>query len=271
MCCVNFHISNDIQLSSFLALPGGFIKAELRVFPQYSIFCVLAGSALAQAISGVMLIVHRRCAAKARIEKDFRSAALSGVWLRTGGFAAPGAKYALCRHRFATKNEIDEPGGDRLVITTWGNIFMVLNILLPLAFIWPGIILNSYQIVAGGIFSHLIGDDQSHRHYSVWTSGTGILPDDLSDAPGTVVVFIWYIFRAIWLGILFVFSGLIIWFVPLSLRGHRALHAICEFCNAWHGIDVVVIFYILSIAPMGEYADAILADNASGLQVGHKK
>ena len=148
---------------------------------------------------------------------------------------------------------------------------MVLNILLPLAFIWPGIILNSYQIVAGGIFSHLIGDDQSHRHYSVWTSGTGILPDDLSDAPGTVVVFIWYIFRAIWLGILFVFSGLIIWFVPLSLRGHRALHAICEFCNAWHGIDVVVIFYILSIAPMGEYADAILADNASGLQVGHKK
>ena len=123
-------------------------------------------------------------------------------------------------------------------MTLLGKLFVIVNMLLPLGLLWPGVILDIYSIVVNGVMRRFLGE-QMDREYSIWTSGTSILPDHLSDSPGTVFVLIIYLVRAIWFGVLFVFSGLIIWLVPLSLRGHRAMHVICEFCNAWHGVDVL--------------------------------
>ncbi|KAK3238254.1 hypothetical protein CYMTET_51721 [Cymbomonas tetramitiformis] len=241
MVAFHFYLDTETLLSLVFAdvqVPPSLselIIVNVTITPGVGLYCFVYAVVVSLTLSHVMLYYHRQQLE----ERDLR--------------LAPPHCEATCSHIYVC-------GRLRMKFTWLGTMLMVATLVAAAVLIvyysfidvfifhfkgWIGLVLGS-------------GKDAGHSLLSVAASiprcsGT---PTDA----GVLMIKGIYLVLSFVMPLMQVLGLLVLWLVPLSLRGQRHVFFVVEMINAWGALDVFIVSIIAAVVEIKQFAGFIIGD-----------
>merc|ERR1711937_136909 len=124
--------------------------------------------------------------------------------------------------------------------------------------------MTTFQFVFEGVAGLALGDDK-YRAYSLFGLGEELPAASIN--PNTFGIHWIQFFFIVFSGVtVLVFLGLllVLWNVPLTVKGQRTFLVLAQVMNAWSGLDVFVVAILACVLEISQFANFIIGD--TGLQ-----
>lgn len=140
--------------------------------------------------------------------------------------------------------------------STGVTVGLALSFVLALV----GSFLYTFKFVFQGIAGLAFGDD-ANRAYSLFGLGAE-LPAASIDPNTFGIHWIQFFFIAFSGVTVLIFLGLllVLWNVPLTVKGQRTFLVLAQVMNAWSGLDVFVVAILACVMEISQFADFIVTD-----------
>jgi len=182
-----------------------------------------------------------------------------------------------CCHRYAHRIGEFGPGEDYERIEGLGNKRRLCNVLkdngkftavgvtagllISMLLAVVGVFMTTFEFVFEGIAGLALGPEASVRAYSLF--GLGVELPAASINPNSFGIHWIQFFFIVFSGVtVLVFLGLllVLWNVPLTVKGQRMFLVIAQVMNAWSGLDVFVVAILACCLEISQFANFILSD-----------
>merc|ERR1712100_37716 len=128
-----------------------------------------------------------------------------------------------------------------------------------------GVFLTTFEFVFEGIAGLALGPEASVRAYSLFSLGAELPAASIN--PNTFGIHWIQFFFLVFSGVtVLIFLGLllVLWNVPLTVKGQRTFLVLAQIMNAWSGLDVFVVSILACVLEISHFANFIIGD--TGLQ-----
>ena len=134
---------------------------------------------------------------------------------------------------------------------------------ITLALVILGCFTESFTFKFHGLAGYALEllDIPSHREFSIIKLGYSVR-DIYEDRNASEIIFSQFIYflTVLAIPITFIFTLIILWFVPMPRKVQNILYNIAEILNAWSCIDVFVIALIAGVVQIGQFALFLVGD-----------
>lgn len=140
------------------------------------------------------------------------------------------------------------------------SIAVTVGLMLSMALAVVGVFMTTFQFVFQGVAGLALGD-ASKRAYSLF--GLGEALPGASINPNTFGIhWIQFFFIAFSGVTVLIFLGLllVLWNVPLTVKGQRTFLVMAQVMNAWSGLDVFVVAILACCLEISQFANFIIGD-----------
>jgi len=146
------------------------------------------------------------------------------------------------------------------------SVGVTLGLLLSMGLAVTGVFMTTFEFVFQGVVGLALGPEQSHRAYSLFGLGEELPAASIN--PNTFGIhWIQFFFIAFSGVTVLIFLGLllVLWNVPLTVKGQRSFLVMAQVMNAWSGLDVFVVAILACVLEISQFANFIIGD--TGLDV----
>jgi hypothetical protein len=140
-----------------------------------------------------------------------------------------------------------------IAVTVGLVISMVLAVL--------GVFMTTFEFVFQGVAGLALGPDDSVRAYSLFGLGEELPAASIN--PNTFGIHWIQFFFIVFSGLtVLIFLGLllVLWNVPLTVKGQRSFLVLAQVMNAWSGLDVFVVAILACVLEISQFANFIIGD-----------
>merc|ERR1712166_688778 len=138
---------------------------------------------------------------------------------------------------------------------------VTVGLLISMALAVTGVFLTTFEFVFQGIAGLALGPEASVRAYSLFGLGEELPAASIN--PNTFGIHWIQFFFIVFSGLtVLIFLGLllVLWNVPLTVKGQRMFLVIAQVMNAWSGLDVFVVAILACCLEISQFANFILSD-----------
>jgi hypothetical protein len=138
---------------------------------------------------------------------------------------------------------------------------VTLGLVMSVVLAVMGVFMTSFEFVFQGVAGLALGPEASVRAYSVF--GLGAELPGASIDPNTFGIHWIQFFFVVFSGVtVLIFLGLllVLWNVPLTVKGQRTFLVMAQVMNAWSGLDVFVVSILACVLEISQFADFIIDD-----------
>lgn len=137
---------------------------------------------------------------------------------------------------------------------------VTLGLVISMVLAVLGVFLHTFEFVFDGVAGLALGDAK-YRAYSLFGLGEE-LPAASID-PNTFGIHWIQFFFIVFSGVtVLIFLGLllVLWNVPLTVKGQRTFLVLAQIMNAWSGLDVFVVSILACVLEISQFANFIIGD-----------
>jgi len=240
MIAFHFHIVPPVTDRT----PEGTVSVDAFVEPHWGFYSFLIATMMSLAATHIVLACHRKETKESAQAKPNRVRIEDTKW------------EALHTHAFKSSKFLSR--------YTWAvNIFIVSLVIMSIALLISGSIIESFQFQFKGAFQLLLEflDQPAITSYSLISTGVA-LPDSAWHPNSIGIRYIqatWFCF-AIAIPLCYMLLLLILWLTPMTAKLQRTVFVITEVFNAWSALDVVVVSIIAALLELQQFSQFIIGD-----------
>merc|ERR1712139_103706 len=138
---------------------------------------------------------------------------------------------------------------------------VTMGLVLSMVLAVTGVFLTTFEFVFEGIAGLALGEEASVRAYSLFGLGEELPAASIN--PNTFGIHWIQFFFIVFSGLtVLIFLGLllVLWNVPLTVKGQRMFLVLAQIMNAWSGLDVFVVAILACVLEISQFANFIMAD-----------
>jgi hypothetical protein len=143
----------------------------------------------------------------------------------------------------------------------YSAIGVTIGLLVSMVLAVVGVFMTTFEFVFQGIAGLALGPDESVRAYSLFGLGEELPAASIN--PNTFGIHWIQFFFIVFSGVtVLIFLGLllVLWNVPLTVKGQRTFLVLAQIMNAWSGLDVFVVAILACVLEISQFANFILGD-----------
>merc|ERR1712139_133385 len=143
----------------------------------------------------------------------------------------------------------------------YSAIGVTVGLLISVVLAVMGVFLTTFEFVFEGIAGLALGPDSSVRAYSPFGLGEELPAASIN--PNTFGIHWIQFFFIVFSGLtVLIFLGLllVLWNVPLTVKGQRMFLVLAQIMNAWSGLDVFVVAILACVLEISQFAEFIIGD-----------
>eukprot|EP00931_Biecheleriopsis_adriatica_P117811 TRINITY_DN93298_c0_g1_i1.p1 TRINITY_DN93298_c0_g1~~TRINITY_DN93298_c0_g1_i1.p1 ORF type:complete len:998 (+),score=156.45 TRINITY_DN93298_c0_g1_i1:36-3029(+) len=242
MFMVSFQISVSSQSATTEAIIGDvgpLFDFAVLVHPQPGFYYFMLATILSLVVGHIVTAYNRRAEAHDQSEQHTAE-------------SPDEAKKGMCKVSKASPT------------STW---LIPLSLFASLVIALAGAMVNSFQFDFAGLAAVALGEEGSHRPYSLIALGAQL--PAASGEPGSVgirmIQAIFFLFSLVVIIIYHIFLTFL-WLQPLYRKSQKRLLAICQVLQAWSAIDVFVVSIIASVMEISRLVDFIVGDKCEAIE-----
>lgn len=143
----------------------------------------------------------------------------------------------------------------------YSSIGVTVGLVISMVLAVVGVFLSTFEFVFQGIAGLALGPEESVRKYSLFGLGEELPAASIN--PNTFGIHWIQFFFIVFSGVtVLIFLGLllVLWNVPLTVKGQRTFLVLAQIMNAWSGLDVFVVAILACVLEISQFANFILGD-----------
>jgi len=147
----------------------------------------------------------------------------------------------------------------------FASVGVTLGLMLSMVLAVVGVFMTTFEFVFQGVAGLALGDSK-YRAYSLFGLGEALPAASIN--PNTFGIhWIQFFFIAFSGVTVLIFLGLllVLWNLPLTVKGQRTFLVLAQVMNAWSGLDVFVVAILACVLEISQFANFIIGD--TGLDV----
>merc|ERR1712232_329869 len=143
----------------------------------------------------------------------------------------------------------------------YSAIGVTVGLLISMVLAVMGVFFTTFEFVFQGIAGLALGPEESVRAYSLFGLGEELPAASIN--PNTFGIHWIQFFFIVFSGVtVLIFLGLllVLWNVPLTVKGQRTFLVLAQIMNAWSGLDVFVVAILACVLEISQFANFIIGD-----------
>jgi hypothetical protein len=142
----------------------------------------------------------------------------------------------------------------------FSEVGVTLGLVISMVLAVLGVFLHTFEFVFDGVAGLALGDAK-YRAYSLFGLGEELPAASIN--PNTFGIHWIQFFFIVFSGVtVLIFLGLllVLWNVPLTVKGQRTFLVLAQVMNAWSGLDVFVVSILACVLEISQFANFIIGD-----------